>query len=83
MNDNGSIFVWSLILAGCILLFFVMAAVARRRYFKVEEFPKQGFTMADLRQLHKSGQMSAEEFEKAKAAMLKATDVAGKREGKK
>ncbi|HSH92877.1 MAG TPA: SHOCT domain-containing protein [Roseimicrobium sp.] len=29
-----------------------------------------GFTLSDLRQLHKSGKMSAEEFEKAKAILL-------------
>ncbi len=32
-----------------------------------------GFTLADLRQLHRSGQMSSEEFEKAKAILLAAT----------
>jgi hypothetical protein len=32
-----------------------------------------GFTLSQLRQLHKSGQMSSEEFEKAKAILLAAT----------
>ncbi len=32
-----------------------------------------GFTLADLRQLHRSGQMSSEEFEKAKAILMAAT----------
>jgi len=31
-----------------------------------------GFTLSDLRRLHKSGQMSSEEFEKAKAILLAA-----------
>ena len=70
MNNFGSIIVWSLILVGFIAGAFVLAAMVRRKYFKPEDYPRIGFTMAELRQLHESGKMSREEFEKAKAAMI-------------
>jgi hypothetical protein len=34
--------------------------------------PNMGFTLSDLRQMHKSGQITAEEFEKAKEKILAA-----------
>jgi len=39
-----------------------------------------GFTLSDLRQLHKSGQMSDEEFERAKAKVVEAARRASERE---
>src|SRR3712207_8783046 len=38
-----------------------------------------GFTLADLRQLHKSGQMTDEEFEKAKSKVVEAAKRAAER----
>jgi hypothetical protein len=35
-----------------------------------------GFTLSDLRQLHKAGQMTDEEFERAKTKMVAATKAA-------
>jgi hypothetical protein len=39
-----------------------------------------GFTLSDLRQLHKQGQISDEEFEKAKAMAIQAARKAAERE---
>ncbi|HEY7091069.1 MAG TPA: SHOCT domain-containing protein [Tepidisphaeraceae bacterium] len=66
-----TIFVWLTVL---IVLVVVLAAViyfVRKRLSPNEDFRGVGFTLADLRQMHKSGQMSDEEFEKAKAQLLK------------
>ena len=38
-----------------------------------------GFTLGDLRQLHKNGQMTDEEFERAKAQLVSATKKAAER----
>jgi len=66
-----SILCWS---AGIIIL-LAAAAVAvffvRKRLSPNEDFSGEGFTLSDLRRLHKSGQMSDEEFERAKAQLLK------------
>src|SRR4051794_14604377 len=64
--------------AGIIIL-LAAAAVAvyfvRKRLSPNEDFHGEGFTLSDLRQLHKSGQMSDEEFERAKAQLLKGLAV--------
>jgi hypothetical protein len=39
-----------------------------------------GFTLSDLRQLHKAGEMSDEEFEKAKAKIIDAAKRAAERD---
>jgi hypothetical protein len=64
------IFIWSFILIGAIIVAFVVVMLVRRQYFQAENFPKEGFTIADLRALRQSGQMSAEEYEKARAALI-------------
>ena len=70
-EESGSILLWSLVLVGSLLVLF--AAVAwYRKWLRKDEFAggAGGFTLSDLRQLHKSGQMSTEEYEKAKAALV-------------
>jgi uncharacterized membrane protein len=64
------IFFWSFILIAVIIGSFVVVALIRRQYFRQEIFPKEGFTIAELRELRDSGQMSNEEFEKARAALI-------------
>ena len=41
-----------------------------------EQAPAQGFTLSDLRQLHKSGAMTDEEFERAKAKIVQTVQAA-------
>jgi hypothetical protein len=66
----ASILIWSFILFALILAGFAGLALIRRRYFGNENFPREGFTMDDLRQMVQSGQMSKEEYEKARGAMM-------------
>lgn len=70
---SGGLFIWSFVLFGVIIIAFAMVALVRRRYFSSESFPKQGFTISELRQLRDAGQMSTEEFERARAALIGAT----------
>ena len=72
-----SILFWSAITIGlCVALFWVVSLVRKRmREEPASEGPAAGFTLSDLRQLHKSGQMTDEEFERAKAKIV----AAGKR----
>ena len=58
-----------------------MAWMHFKKWLKDEEEPSSeiGFTLGDLRRLHKSGQISDEEFEKARAQMIAATQRAAER----
>ncbi len=72
-NSINSIVVWSLLLIGLIVAGWLTVWQVRRRLQR-DETPlgNAGFTLSDLRQMHKSGQMSDEEFERAKAKIVEA-----------
>jgi len=67
---QGDIITWSLVLIGLILVGFVAASVVKRRLSQPQNAPSAGFTLSDLRALHKSGQMTDAEFERAKEAIV-------------
>ena len=79
-NNTTSIVVWSLLLIGLIVAGWLTVWQVRRRLQRDETLGNAGFTLSDLRQLHKSGQMSDEEFEKAKARVLDAARRAAERD---
>ena len=68
----SSIIKLSLLLVALIVVGWVTVWQVRRRLTKPDETSGVGFTLSDLRQLHKSGQMSDEEFERAKAKVVDA-----------
>jgi hypothetical protein len=68
----GSIVQVSLILLALIFGGWVTVWQVKRRLTQPDETSGAGFTLSDLRQLHKSGQMSDEEFERAKAKVVEA-----------
>ena len=61
---------WSLVLIALLLIGFY--AVTRLRHWMREDEPAVGigFTLSDLRQLHREGKMTDEEFERAKAKIV-------------
>ena len=70
----GSVIGWSLVLI-VLLLGGYFAVMALRTWLKSEddESPSGiGFTLSDLRQLHREGKMTDEEFERARAKMVAA-----------
>ena len=72
-SGTASVFVWSFILI--ILIVIGAAGVMRlRRWLKEDDAPTGGigFTLSDLRELHKQGQMTDAEFERARAKMVEA-----------
>jgi hypothetical protein len=75
-----SILTWSLILVAFIVAGWVTVWQVRRRLTGSDETAGTGFTLSDLRRLHKSGQMSDEEFERAKAQVVDAARRATARE---
>ena len=65
------VFGWSFVLI-CLLVVGFFAISKLRQWLKEDDTPAPGigFTLSDLRQLHKQGQMTDEEFERAKAKII-------------
>ena len=76
------------IVIACIFLLAIVGGGAyavlwlRRRFWGPEDagVPGVGFTLGDLRQLHKSGQISEEEFTRAKEKIVAAAQRAAERD---
>jgi len=80
VHDTSSIVVWSLLLIGLIVAGWLTVWQVRRRLQRDETLGNAGFTLSDLRRLHKSGQMNDEEFERAKATVVDAARKAAERQ---
>ena len=78
-DGGGSVFFWLGALLVLVVGLFVLVVWVRRRLSPKEDFHGEGFTLGDLRRLHKAGQLSDEEFEKAKAVMIAAAQAAAQR----
>jgi len=68
-EDAGSIFFWSLVLIGLVVA-ATFGVMWIRRWMRQDDDPGAGFTLSDLRELHRQGKMTDQEFEKAKAIAL-------------
>lgn len=75
-QDSSRIFVWALVLVGVVIVGFLVVSWAKRRLTKQNESLNTGFTLSDLRRLHKEGKLSAEEFERAKSAIVATSKAA-------
>ena len=64
------IIVWSLLLMGLLIVGLVIALCLKKRLTDSDVGGAQsGFTLADVREMHRNGQMTFEEFEKAKGEL--------------
>ena len=70
---------WALVLVGVVLVGFYAVVQVKRWVTKPDEPSGAGFTLSDLRTLHRSGKMTTEEFEKAKLAIVQAAQRAAER----
>jgi hypothetical protein len=70
---------WSMVILG-LLVVGMMAAIRLRRKIKQEEdvtaAPAAGFTLSDLRQMHRAGHITDAEFERAKEKVVLAAKKA-------
>jgi hypothetical protein len=68
---TGSALIWTLVLIVALLLMFG-AVAAFRKWMRTDDVPTSGpgFTLSDLRRLHKEGKMTDEEFDKAKSVLI-------------
>ena len=70
-QNIGPVFGWSLVLIALLVAgFFAISKL--RQWLKEDDTPAPaiGFTLSDLRQLHKQGKMTDEEFERAKGKII-------------
>jgi hypothetical protein len=79
---------WFGVVIDCVFLLIIVAAGAygviwlRKRIWSPDETEAigTGFTLGDMRHLHKTGQISEEEFNRAKAKILEAAQRAAERD---
>ncbi len=73
------ILIASAIVVAVLLIGFVVVSQVKRRIQTSDEPAGSGFSLSDLRKLYKQGQMSAEEFEKAREKVVEAAKRATER----
>ncbi len=71
----GEVMIWLGVLLVAAVLIGVIGYMLRKRLLGGDDGEEtiQPFTLADLRRLHREGQLSDEEYERAKAAMIAQT----------
>ncbi len=74
VNDKAyrSIFIWSFALIALLMVAFAGYSYLKRWMRSSEEPMATGFTLSDLRELHRQGKMSDAEFELARGKMVAA-----------
>src|SRR5581483_9516042 len=80
-SQYGMLLLWCILALALIAAAFVGVSWLRK-WLKSDETGAAsplGFTLSDLRALHKSGQMTTEEFERAKEKMVAAIKAAAER----
>jgi hypothetical protein len=76
---SGGIIWWSLVLIAFLVLGFYAVAKVKQWAKRPDDESATGFSLGDLRALHKAGKLSTEEFEKAKALIVEAAKRADQR----
>jgi uncharacterized membrane protein len=70
VSNLTDVFVWSTILIVLLILIFFAYSQLKRWMQGRDDPTGGGFTLSDLRELHRQGKMSTPEFEAAKAKMV-------------
>lgn len=79
-NVTASILFWAFGLIVLLIVMLLSAVWIKKRMSPTEESAGGGgFTLADLRELRKSGAMTEEEYERAKAKMVQSLQAAASR----
>ena len=81
-RDSSSVIIWSCVMIVVIVVGFAIVLRVRKGLSEEEppSGPSTGFTLSDLRKLHRDGQMSDEEFERAKTKIVAAARKAAERD---
>ncbi len=76
----ASVIKLSLVLVVLVIAGWITVWQVRRRLTQPDESSGSGFTLSDLRRLHREGQMTDAEFERAKAKVVEAARRAAERD---
>lgn len=79
-TSSATIIASSLVLIGLIVAGWVTVWQVRRRLTRPDDAGGSGFTLSDLRRLRDQGQMTDQEFERAKAKVVEAARRASERQ---
>ncbi len=71
-SDYRAIFLWSFVLIVLLVIAFAAYSYLKRWMKSADEPMVTGFTLSDMKELHRQGKMSTEEFELARARMVAA-----------
>ena len=69
-DSSSSAIVWSLVLVVIIVVGFLVVLRVKRWVNAPDASSEAGFTLSDLRRMHKEGRMTDEEFEKARTLII-------------
>jgi hypothetical protein len=69
-SSVASVIIWSAILLGILILAFAAYSRFKKWMTDVEAPAATGFSFSDLRELHRQGKLSAEEYEAARLRMV-------------
>ena len=72
MPHAGAILWWSAVLIALLIVALIAVAQVKKRLMNQDEPASGGFTLADLRDMHRQGRMSDAEFERAKEVIVTA-----------
>ena len=80
MPDMSQVIQWSAVLIGLLIVAWIVVSQVKKRLMKPDETMSAGFTLADLRALHRAGKMTDAELERAKAVVVEAARKAAERQ---
>lgn len=69
-ESYSRVVLWSVVLIGALLAGFALVAWMKRRLNQPDEQVSPGFSLADLRDLHRKGQLSTEEYDRARSKLV-------------
>ncbi len=74
VRDSSEILWWLGVILAAVVAILLVAIIVRRRFMAGEQDAENpaasGFTLGDLREMHRNGQLNDEEFEVAKKGMI-------------
>jgi Short C-terminal domain len=82
-SASSNVIIWSFVLVAILIVGFVAVTKAKKRLrddHDMDPGVASGFTLSDLREMHRSGQISDEEFERAKAKIVEVARKAADRD---
>src|SRR5436305_14172776 len=69
-QSTGRVMIWAIVLVMALMLLSGVVVIYRKWMNADDTTSGPGFTLSDLRKLHKDGKMTTEEYEKAKIILI-------------